>query len=302
MDVRRLEVLCELRLRGSVTAVAAAVHVTPSAVSQQLKTLEREVGVPLTERSGRGLVLTPAGEALAGAADGVSVALARADQVWRRFVESPQGVVELALFPTAGRMFLPGLLAALREVPGLSLEARDVDVTDGDFTDLVADHDVVLGYSVGPATGWDDRAVAVQHLLDEPLDVALPEGHPLAAHRRVTAVQVATSPWIAPPRDAPFERVLQEIERVADHPLTVVQRFNDTRITESLVAAGEGLALLPRHTSGGEGTGVVLRPLERIAPTRRISALLRVEHAERPSVRTVLQALGRIAAEIERAG
>lgn len=298
MDVRRLEVLRELRLRGSVTAVAAATHVTPSAVSQQLKILEREVGAPLTERSGRGLVLTPAGEALAGAADGVSVALARADQVWRRWVQSPQGVVELALFPTAGRMFLPGLLAALRDVQGLELEVHDVDPADGDFTDLVADHDVVLGYSVGPATGWRDRAVAVRHLLDEPLDVALPEGHPLAAHRQVTAAQVAASPWFAPPRDAPFDRVLQEIERVADRPLTVLQHFNDTRITESLVAAGEGIALLPRYTSGGPGSGVVLRPLARIAPTRTISALLRVEHAERPSVQTVLEALDRIAARI----
>lgn len=299
MDVRRLEVLRELRLRGSVTAVAAATHVTPSAVSQQLKTLEREVGAPLTERSGRGLVLTPAGEALAGAADGVSVALARADQVWRTWVESPQGVVDLALFPTAGRMFLPGLLAAVGEVPGLALEVRDVDPPEGDFTDLVADHDVVLGYSVGPAVGWHDRAVAVRHLLDEPLDVALPEGHPLAAHRRVTAAQVATSPWFGPPRGAPFERVLQEIERVADRSLDVVQRFNDTRITESLVAAGQGLALLPRHTSGGAGSGVVLRPLARLAPTRTISALLRVEHAERPSVRTVLDALAGIAGAID---
>ena len=78
MDVRRLDLLRELAERGSVTAVAAATHRTPSAVSQQLKKLEREVGVPLTERSGRGLSLTSAGVALARSAGDVAVALARA--------------------------------------------------------------------------------------------------------------------------------------------------------------------------------------------------------------------------------
>jgi DNA-binding transcriptional LysR family regulator len=65
MDVQRLELLRELAERHSVTAVARATHRTPSAVSQQLKVLEREAGLPLTERSGRGLVLTDAGRALA---------------------------------------------------------------------------------------------------------------------------------------------------------------------------------------------------------------------------------------------
>ena len=298
MDVRRLEVLRELRLRGSVTAVAAAMHVTPSAVSQQLKVLEREVGAALTERAGRGLVLTPEGEALAAAAGDVAVALAHAEQVWSTYVASPQGTVDLAVFPTAGRMFLPGLLAGVRSVEGLTVVAKDVDPADGDFAGLVADHDVVVGYAVGPAASWRDRALQVVHLLDEPLDVALPEGHPLAAHPRVTAEQLAGSRWLGPPVGYPFERVLREIERVADRPLDIVQRFADTRVIESLVAAGEGLAILPRHTSGGPGSGVVLRPLARIAPTRTVAALLRVETAERPSVRTVLQHLVAIAATV----
>lgn len=296
MDVRHLEVLRELKLRGSVTAVARATHRTPSAVSQQLKVLQREVGLPLTERSGRGLALTPAGEALARAAGDVAVAIARAEETWRTYLHSPEGRVELATFPTAGRMFLPGLLKAVRATPGLDVVVADVDPVHGDFTVLVPDFDIVLAHTVGPAPAWASRDLLVVPLVDEPLDVALPVGHPLAAHAEVTAEEVAESPWIGVPDDFPFERLLGEIERVAGRPLTIVQRFSDTRITESLVAAGEGLAVLPRFTSGGPGSGVVLRPLAQLAPTRRIAALLRRETAERPSVRVVLDSLRTIAA------
>jgi DNA-binding transcriptional LysR family regulator len=299
VDVRRLEVLRELKLRGSVTAVARATHRTPSAVSQQLKTLEREVGLPLTERDGRGIVLTSAGEALARSAADVAVAIARAEETWRSYLAGPEGVVELATFPTAGRMFLPGLLKAVHAVPGLQLVATDVDPVHGDFTGIVPDFDVVLAHSVGPTPSWSDRDLVVVPLVDEPLDVALPVGHPLADRDEVTAQDVAGSPWIGVPDDFPFERLLGEIERVAGVPLDIVQRFSDTRVTESLVAAGEGLAVLPRFTSGGPGSGVVLRPLAALAPTRRIAALLRREHAERPSVRVVLDTLRTIAATLD---
>ena len=299
MDVRRLEVLRELRLRGSVTAVAAATHRTPSAVSQQLKVLEREAGMPLTERSGRGLALTSAGEALAAAAGDIAVAIAHADELWRGYLASPEGEVSLATFPTGGRMFLPGLLAGARATPGLRVVAADVDPVRGDFTGLVHDFDVVLAHSVGPAAGWADRDLLAVPLVDEPIDVALPAAHPLASHDSVTAAEVVGERWIGVPQGFPFERVLHEIERTAGAPLDVVQRFSDTRVTESLVAAGEGIAVLPRFTSGGAGSGVVLRPLAHIAPTRRIAALLRTETVERPSVRVVLDTLRAIAADLD---
>jgi DNA-binding transcriptional LysR family regulator len=299
VDVRRLEVLRELKLRGSVTAVARATHRTPSAVSQQLKTLEREVGAPLTERSGRGLALTAAGDALARAAGEVAVAIARAEETWRTYLASPEGRVDLAIFVTAGRMLLPGLLHAVRAVPGLEVVATDVDPARGDFAALVHDYDVVVGHAVGPAPAWSDRDLVVVPLVDEPLEVALPVGHPLAEASEVTPEQVADFPWIGVPDDFPYERLLDEIERVAGRPLDVVQRFSDTRVTEALVASGEGLAVLPRFTSGGPGSGVVLRPLARLMPTRRIAALVRRENAERPSVRVVVDRLRAIAETLD---
>jgi DNA-binding transcriptional LysR family regulator len=186
----------------------------------------------------------------------------------------------------------------VRRVPGLEVVATDVDPQHADFAGIVPDFDVVLAHSVGPAPTWKDRDLIAVPLVDEPLDVALPEGHPLADRAEVAPADVVTEPFIGVPVDFPYQRLLQEIERVAGAPLTIVQRFSDTRVTESLVAAGEGLAVLPRFTSAGPGSGVVLRPLAQLAPTRRIAALLRRESAERPSVRAVLDALRAIAADL----
>src|SRR6187402_593770 len=139
MDVRRLELLRELAERGSITAVAEATNRTASAVSQQLKVLEREAGVPLTERSGRGIVLTGAGKMLAQTATDVAVALERADAVWQEFVKQPRGEVTLTIFPTGGQMLLPGLLTAIEGMPGLTLVASDQDPLLPDFADLTPD-------------------------------------------------------------------------------------------------------------------------------------------------------------------
>src|SRR6188768_345669 len=117
MDVNRLELLRELADRGSITAVALATNRTASAVSQQLKVLEREAGTALTERQGRGIVLTGAGQVLAQTATDVAIALERADAVWEEFKHGPRGVVTLSTFTSGGQMLLPGVLSEIAGVP-----------------------------------------------------------------------------------------------------------------------------------------------------------------------------------------
>src|SRR3954469_264199 len=117
MDVQRLRVLRELADRGSVTAVAAALSFTPSAISQQLRALAEEVGMALTEPAGRGLRLTEAGRALAAEAEGVLAAVARADAVVDRLRTVPRGPVRMALFPSGGRTTRGGGAAAVARRP-----------------------------------------------------------------------------------------------------------------------------------------------------------------------------------------
>ncbi len=296
MDIGRLELLRELADRGSVTAVAAATHRTPSAVSQQLKVLEREAGVPLTERVGRGIVLTSAGRALARTAADVATAIERAEALWEDFRSQPRGEVSLTTFPTGGQMLLPGLLTRVDAMPGLDLTVHDLDLTAGDIADLTADYDIVMADSPSRLPAWIERGLAVVELMREPLDIALPVGHPLGAQRTLRPADLIDETWIGVPVGLPFDRILRGIEAANGSPARIVQRIGDNGIVEALVAAGHGLAILPRFTTRDRENGLITRPLEGVRSSRLISALMRPDRAERPSVRAVVAALADVAA------
>jgi DNA-binding transcriptional LysR family regulator len=291
MDVHRLELLRELAERGSITAVAQATHRTASAVSQQLKVLEAEAGQTLTEPSGRGIVLTDAGRALARSAADVAIALARAQALWDQYVDSAAGEVSLALFPTAGQMLLSATLDAVAEVDGLTLTAAGIDPAVDGFADAAFDFDIVIAHSQRGAASWANRDLVVEPLLTEPLEIALPLGHRLAGRHWVSARDLADETWIGVPEGAPFDWIINDVAALTGHPARVDQRFADTRIVESLVAGGHGIAVLPRYTSLRPDSGIVLKPLQGVATTRHIMALMRPDRAERLSVQTVVRAL-----------
>ena len=303
MDVRRLEFLRELSERGTVGAVADAMNVTPSAVSQQLKALEREAGYTLLEPSGRGVALTEAGRALARTATEIVTAVERAEGRWREYMEQPAGRVTLRTFPTGGEMLLPGLLTRMAARPDVELVCTDENGTV-DFADLTPDHDVVVADSPATRDSWHDRKLQVVPLMSEPLDVALPEDHPLARKDSLSPKDVAGETWIGVPHEYPFDSVLERVVAVTGEPVRVAQRIADNGIVESLVAAGHGIAILPRFTTREHGNGLVTRPLVGIRAKREITALLRPDRYERPSVRAVVDALraeARVVAETHRA-
>ncbi|OLT20733.1 LysR family transcriptional regulator [Pseudonocardia sp. CNS-139] len=291
MDVQRLRLLRELADRGSVTAVAAALSFTPSAVSQQLKALAQEVGLTLTEPAGRGLRLTAAGRALVAEAEAVLTALARADAAVERLRTTPGGPVRIALFPSGARMLLPGLLRRLAAVPEVRPVCRDVDLTPADVAALAADFDVVVSHrdetAPPPAT---DRWLVVP-LLREPLDVVLPPGHPLAARPRLGLDELTGEPWISVEVGWPVDDVLRTLAVRTGHTPRVVQRINDFSVTAELVATGHGIALLPRYSTGDQGDRLARRPLAGVRAARLVEAVLRTSTAERPAVQTVLRAL-----------
>ncbi|EFQ83354.1 LysR substrate binding domain protein [Aeromicrobium marinum DSM 15272] len=290
MDVRRLGVLRELSERGSVGAVADAMRVTSSAVSQQLKVLEREAGVPLVEPAGRGVALTSAGRELARVATDLAVAIEHAEARWRTFVQQPAGDVTLTTFPTGGEMFLPGLLRRL-EGAAVTLVCTDQDSALVDFADLTPDHDVVVADSATTSASWHDRGLRVVPLMTEPLDVALPEDHRLAGRATLSPRDVVGEDWIGVPTDLPFDRILEQIVASTGERVRVRHRFHDNSIVEAMVAAGHGLGILPRFTTRDHVNGLVTRPLVGIRASRQVSALLRPDLFERPSVRLVVQAL-----------
>ncbi|MFG2121247.1 LysR family transcriptional regulator [Streptomyces sp. NPDC048710] len=297
MDERQLRILRELGELGSVTAVAEALLVTPSAISQQLRLLQRSIPVPLTERQGRRLVLTDAGQALADAAVEVESALARARHAVEEFAGRPDGEVSVAAFHSAGAAFFPLLLRGLAGPGSPTVALADEDVPQEDFPRLTRAYDLVLAHRLDHAPPWP-RTVTVTTLLHEPLDVAMPAGHPLAAKRRVTPRDVADLPWITAHDGFPVLATIEAIAAAAGRRLRLAHRINEFAVVAEAVAAGGGIALMPRWTMRPH-PALVLRPLSGVQATRHIDVLCRPERTARKAVRTVLTELGRAARTIQ---
>lgn len=292
MDLNQLALLRELAERGSVTEVAYALGKTPSAVSQQLRTLQRQMGTVLVERVGRGVRLTDAGHALAESSVRVATAMTEAEAIWDAFQGGASGTVRMAIFYSAAELLVPGLLTRMRAHPGISLEISDRDVSQNDFAALTSDFDVVVAHRSDDVLPPDRARLTVIPLLREPLDVALPVDHPLAGLEKVSPHDVIDEDWIGVPIDYPLDRVLQAMSAQVGVPATVVYRTTHLPLTEKLVAAGHGVALLPRNTSLERSPGrYVLVPLADVRAGRRIEVLMRPDRAARRAVGIVLDEL-----------
>lgn len=298
MDVVQLRTLREVVERGSVTAAAAALHLTPSAVSQQVKSLERAVGTALLERVGRGVRPTPAGRVLADGAVEVAVAVQRAAAALDGFRHGSAGTVRVAAFSSGAQMLFPALLRWAAEQPGLVMECRDEDVAQDDFVRLTADYDVVVAHRPDRVSTWG-RGVLVEPLLREPLDVAVPVDHWLAGRATVQPADLVDERWIAVREGFPVAAVLDAVAAAAGHAPRIAQRINDFHVVEALVSTGAGVSLLPRFTADHrDGTRFRLLPLTGVRAGRQVDALARPERAERTVVRRVLDRLHAVAAEI----
>ncbi|MFD2796541.1 LysR family transcriptional regulator [Promicromonospora vindobonensis] len=290
MDPRHLDLLRELADRRSVTAVAEATHRTPSAVSQQLRTAQRELGgIPLVEPHGRGVRLTEAGRLLADGGRDLARTIAQVQARWDAYLGSASGTVRLAALPSAATVLLPGVLGRLAGT-AVDLECTDIDIAESEYPGMVADHDVVVGHSfTGPVPAGAGHLVTAA-LLREPLDIAMRADHVLATKARVTAQDLVLHEWYGVPLGYPFDDLRIAVETATGTPVRVVQRLRDNRLIEALVAAGDRVAVLPRFSTT-PGAGIVLRPVHGMDAARWIVAILRPDRAERLAVRTVLDAL-----------
>jgi DNA-binding transcriptional LysR family regulator len=292
METRHLMILRELGDRGSVSAVAAALHLTPSAVSQQLASLQRSASVPLTRLDGRVLVLTDAGRSLAAAAVDVAAALARASAAVDAHLTDPTAIVRVAAFHSAASAFFPGLL----RVGAARIYCADEDVAQDEFPLLSANYDVVIAHRPAGSGSWP-RTVSATRLLSEPLDVALPAKHPLATKPRLRAADVAGEQWIAVHDGFPLTAAIVAIGVAAGHQLDVRHHINDFSVAADLVAAGAGFALLPRYI-GPRRRDVVMRPIAGLHIVREIDVLTRPEQRFRAAVATVIEQLVAIATSV----
>lgn len=295
MDPSQLRLLRDLGDRGSVAAVAAAMHVSASAVSQRLAALQARVPVPLTVKDGRRLVLTEAGEALAVAATRVEQALAEAQDAVGLFLGHDERPVRVSAFHSAGLAFFGPLLAGLGTGPRVAL--ADADVARGQFAGLTADHDLVVAHRLAHDPAWPSQRVVVTPLLVEPLDIALPAAHPLAASPAVRPEQLRDERWISTHEGFPLAGVLAHLGALIGQAPQVDHRINELSVAAQVVRAGAGIAVMPRTTAAPLAVdGMVLRPIVGVPLARHVDVLARPDALALTPVRTVLAALRAVAA------
>jgi DNA-binding transcriptional LysR family regulator len=293
LNLERLRVLHAVWAAGSVGGAARTLHVTTSAVSQQVARLEREVGQRLVERQGRGIRLTEAGELLARNAGEL---LTRVEQVEAGLAEhrgAVAGQVTVAAFATAARGLLPGVLKDLRSrYPELTVSLAELEPHEAVPALARGDLDLAV------VQDWAEDALTVpdglsrRHLLDDPFDVALPAGHPLAGRDRLAITELAADDWISWSSGQICHDWFARTLGTHDARPRIRHTASEHATQLALVAAGLGAAVIPRLGREPVPPSVRFVPLDP-APVRRVFALWRASAAARPAIGAILAALRR---------
>ncbi|AWK09348.1 LysR family transcriptional regulator [Streptomyces spongiicola] len=298
LNLERLRTLDALARHGSVSAAADGLHVTTSAVSQQMSKLEREVGQQLLARNGRGVRLTDAGRLLADHAARIlsQVELAQSDIEAQR--GRAVGEVRLGAFPTAARGLFPAALTALRaDHPDLCVRTSELEPEYALREVLRGDLDLAV------ALDWSNKRLPVpgglarEPLLDDTADVAMPADHPLAGRTHVDLEDFADDDWVSwPEGEFCYEWLVFTLRAKGIEP-RIVHLAGEHHTQLALIAAGLGVCVTPRLGRGPVPEGVSLVPV-RQKVRRHIYAVWRADADRRPSIRAALSALRSAAAPL----
>ncbi|MEU2563887.1 LysR family transcriptional regulator [Streptomyces longispororuber] len=297
LNLERLRTLDALARHGSVSGAAAGLHVTTSAVSQQMTKLEREVGQQLLAKNGRGVRLTDAGRLLADHAARIlsQVELAQSDLERQR--GKAVGELRISAFPTALRGLLPTALASLRtHHPDLRVSAVELEPQAGVRQVVRGDLDlaVVLDWYNKPLPMPDGLMKAA--LLDDPADVAMPADHPLADRPEVDLEDFADDEWITWTEGEFCHEWLMFTLRGQGFEPRIAHRAEEHHTQLALVAAGFGVCVVPRLGRDPMPAGVRTAPV-RHRVRRHVYVVWRADADRRPSIRAAVEALRAAGAE-----
>ncbi|MFF2927317.1 LysR family transcriptional regulator [Streptomyces celluloflavus] len=299
-DIRKLRILRTLHELGTVTATAEALHLTPSAVSQQLTGLAKALGVTLLEAHGRRVRLTGAAHLVLRHAEEVFAQLERADAELLGHLRGEAGQVRVGAFSTAiPALVVPAVRELRRTHPGLTVTVRETEAAAA--YELLAAGGVELALSLAAhAPAPRDPKFSRFPLLADPLDVALPAGHPLAAEPALRLADLAGEPWIFG-SSGPWSQITVAACESAGFVPEQAHAAAGWSAILAMVTAGMGVALVPRMALAGgcgtpDGAGIALRVLHADQPRRHVVAAVRRGGEGAPGPARVLAALHRAAA------
>ncbi len=272
LDLRRLTTFREVVGRRSFSAAAQALDYTQSSVSQQITTLERELGVALLDRATRPVAPTALGEALMARAESLLNHATSIERELGALARGDAGVLRVGGFFTAWTTFMPAAIATFsRAHPNVSLELHQMEPEPAERALGAGELDVAVVYLLSDP---DDDARLRTRLLDDPYAIALPREHPLAAREHVAFAELADEHWVSPPPHEPYAQVLVQLCREhGGFTPRVTYETADIAMAQPIVAAGLAVAMLPALGLVPAHAGVAVRPLDSAPPARSVWAV-----------------------------
>lgn len=292
IDLAALASLRAVDTHGSVVAAADALGFTPSAVSQQVKRLERQTGVPLLERVGRGVILTDHGRHLVDAGGRLLADLEKVEATLHQRAETVSGHLRLTAFSTAMRGLVAPVVRDLRAAhPDLTVALTEREPWE--TVDLVASGQSDLGV----IHRWGDVPITVpDHLtstvvVHDVADVVVHRRHRLAERDRVAPRDLVEEDWVATPEGTICRQWLTRMYAGTGRLPRIAHTAMEFDSHLALARAELGIALVPRLGRQPLGPDLVAVPAHDPKPTREVIAVHRRSMADSPAVRAVLAGL-----------
>ncbi|MFI1988465.1 LysR family transcriptional regulator [Actinoplanes sp. NPDC020271] len=293
LEIRRLILLRELAVRGTLAAVAEALNFTPSAVSQQLSQLERETGTVLLRKAGRRVQLTPQAEVLVASVDEVLDTLERAETRLKAAATRVSGTVRLAVFQSAALAFMP---AALRltaaRFPDVRVEMVQREPEEALRETWARDFDMVIAEQYPAHAAPHHPGLDRRDLTTDAIRLALP-AEPESLHPVDSLDSARHMPWVMEPRGAASRHFAEQLCRRAGFEPDVRYETADLQAHIRLVETGNAVALIPDLVWAGRSTSCRLLDLEE-APRRTIFTAQRLAGEASPAARALREILAEV--------
>lgn len=292
LELRLLRSFAAIVDAGSLTRAAASLHISQQSLSQQLQTLEAQVGAQLLERSSRGVSLTPVGAVLEQEARGLLEQADRVAAVVGQAANGGTGELRIGFLSSIGHYLMPPVVRGFRQRhPGVTLYAVELSIAE--LVDGLRRGTLDAALSRPPLV--DD--LDVETVLREPVAAVLPEGHALADRETLDLAELADDAWVltAPDSWPPWHAAYQDEFAAAGFVPRVVQRGTTPQNLLALVAAGTGVTRLALSTRNLRRGGVAFVPIDgaqtQVVLTRHPSASSPVMEAFAATVRDVAAAV-----------
>jgi DNA-binding transcriptional LysR family regulator len=273
LNLGRLKVLCEVARRGSFSAAAESLSYTQSAVSQSIARLEAETGATLIVRDRRGVRPTDAGARLIEHAQEIFARVDAAEADVAAVLGLRGGKLRVASFPSAGATLMPLAVAAFRAGhPGVALTLAEGEPEEIAPRLRAGEFDLALLFEFPGVRERPTAGLRSTKLLDDPMHVALPAEHPLAGKQALRLADLRNEDWVQTSAASPCARHVVRSCLQAGFEPNVTFESDDYETVQGLVAAGVGVALIPRLALTRVHPGIVVRALAPRSPARKVTA------------------------------